>query len=99
MPWGKAKNMSLWTAYLTFDVMGDLCFSHSFNMLESSDNHYMLKVLPAGVQGLNIVRQKLPAHAMVLITANFTGGPYARPRQPPTRQDTFQEPGCSQCSI
>ena len=47
--WGRANNMSLWTAYLTFDVMGDICFSQSFNMLESSDNHYMLKVLPAGV--------------------------------------------------
>ena len=52
---GPAKNMTLWTAYLTFDIMGDLCFSHTFNMLESQNNHYMLRVLPAGVQGLNIV--------------------------------------------
>ena len=35
--------------------MGDLCFSNTFNMLESPENHYMLDVLPAGVQGLNIV--------------------------------------------
>ena len=64
--WGRANNMSLWTAYLTFDVMGDICFSQSFNMLESSDNHYMLKVLPAGVQGLNIVCRKLLVSAETL---------------------------------
>lgn len=87
--WGKAKNMSLWTSYLTFDVMGDLCFSHSFNMLESSSNHYMLQVLPAGVQGLNIVRHRLPIHAIRLTIVNLTDRPYARPCQPPPRQDTF----------
>ena len=55
MTWGPAKNMTHWTGCLTFDVMGDLCFSHSFDMLESKANQYMLKVLPAGVQGLNMV--------------------------------------------
>ena len=55
--WSPAKNMSRWASYLTFDIMGDLCFSNTFNMLESSTNHYMLDVLPAGVQGLNIVSQ------------------------------------------
>ena len=64
--WGRANNMSLWTAYLTFDVIEDIYFSQSFNMLESSDNHYMLKVLPAGIQGLNIVRRKLLVHAEML---------------------------------
>ena len=53
--WSQAKNMSRWASYLTFDIMGDLCFSNTFNMLDSCENHYMLDVLPAGVQGLNIV--------------------------------------------
>ncbi len=53
--WSQAKNMTLWADYLAFDIMGDLCFSRSFDMLDSSENHYMLDVLPAGVQGLNIV--------------------------------------------
>jgi hypothetical protein len=56
-PWSQAKDMSRWASYLTFDIMGDLCFSNTFNMLDSSENHYMLDVLPAGVQGLNIVSQ------------------------------------------
>ena len=59
--WGPAKNMSLWTAYLAFDIMGDICFSYSYNMLESQVNHYMIQVLPAGVQGLNIVGHRCPA--------------------------------------
>lgn len=54
-PWSQAKDMSRWASYLTFDIMGDVCFSNTFNMLDSSENHYMLDVLPAGVRGLNIV--------------------------------------------
>lgn len=53
--WSPAKNVSRWASYLTFDIMDDLCFSNTFNMLESPENHYILDVLPAGVQGLNIV--------------------------------------------
>lgn len=57
--WSAPKNMTRWTDYLTFDIMGDLCFSQSFDMLDSPENHYMLEVLPAGVQGLNIVSHGL----------------------------------------
>lgn len=53
--WGSPKNMTRWTNYLTFDIMGDLCFSQSFDMLDSMNNHYMLDVLPEGVRGLNVV--------------------------------------------
>lgn len=69
--WGPAKNMSRWTNYLTFDIMGDLCFSHSFDMLESKDNHYMLEVLPAGVQGLNIVRRGRSIHTKLPSTKHI----------------------------
>jgi hypothetical protein len=53
--WGPLKNLSRWSGYLTFDIMGDLCFSRSFNMLNSPDNHYIIDVMPAGVQGFNVV--------------------------------------------
>lgn len=56
--WGPPKNMTRWTDYLTLDIMGDLCFSRSFDMLDSVENHYILEVLPAALQGLNIVRQR-----------------------------------------
>ena len=53
IPWGKKsigewsspKYMTCWTNYLTFDIMGDLCFSRSMDMLDSPENHYMLEVL------------------------------------------------------
>jgi hypothetical protein len=55
--WGEPKNMTDWTDYLSFDIMGDICFSSSFDMLRSSANRYILKVLPEGVNGLNVVSE------------------------------------------
>ncbi|KAL8880501.1 MAG: hypothetical protein Q9198_002104 [Flavoplaca austrocitrina] len=53
--WSSPKDMTKWAGYLTFDIMGAICFSHSFEMLDKEDNRYILDVLPRGVQGLNIV--------------------------------------------
>lgn len=54
--WSSAKDLSRWASYLTFDIMGDVCFSNTFNMLDSSANHYILDVISTGVGGLNMVR-------------------------------------------
>ena len=53
--WSSPKDMTRWAGYLAFDIMGDVCFSHSFEMLEKDENRYISDVLPRGVQGLNIV--------------------------------------------
>lgn len=53
--WSCPKNMTRWAGCLTFDVMGDICFSHSFEMLQKEDNRFILDLLPKGVQGMNIV--------------------------------------------
>ena len=53
--WSSPRDMTRWAGCLTFDIMGDICFSHSFQMLEKEENRYILDVLPRGVQGLNIV--------------------------------------------
>lgn len=95
--WSSGKDISQWTAYLTFDIMGDLCFSQSFNMLDSPGNHYMLKVLPAGVQGLNIVRQNFPVYHR--LTDMLVDGTYARSCEPPPRPNLVQESSKSECSI
>ena len=58
--WSSPKDMTRWDGCLTFDIMGDICFSHSFGMLEREENRYILDVLPRGVQGLNIVGRSLP---------------------------------------
>jgi hypothetical protein len=52
--WGEPKNLTDYAGYLSFDIMGDICFSSSFNMLRSEANRYILRVLPEGVNGLNV---------------------------------------------
>lgn len=43
--WSVAQNMSDWCNYLTFDVMGDLCFGKAFEMLEHHENHHVINLL------------------------------------------------------
>jgi cytochrome P450 len=43
--WSVAQNMTDWCNYLTFDVMGDLCFGKAFEMLERSENHHVIDLI------------------------------------------------------
>lgn len=43
--WGVAQNMADWANYLTFDVMGDLCFGKAFGMLERADNRFAINLI------------------------------------------------------
>ncbi|KAG9239855.1 cytochrome P450 [Calycina marina] len=43
--WSVAQNMANWCNYLTFDVMGDLCFGKAFEMLEKPENHHVIDLL------------------------------------------------------
>jgi len=43
--WSVAQNMADWCNYLTFDVMGDLCFGKAFEMLEHDDNHHVIDLI------------------------------------------------------
>ena len=60
--WSRPKNMTRWAGCLTFDIMGDICFSHSFEMLHKEENRFILDLLPKGVQGMNIVCQLPSSH-------------------------------------
>lgn len=53
--WGQAFDISTWTSRLTFDVMGDVAFGRTFEVLKDSTNRYILDVLPYGVHGLYLV--------------------------------------------
>lgn len=55
--WSSPKNLGKWAGYLTFDIMGDVCFSNSFGMVDDPHNRYLLEVLPQGVNGVNIVSE------------------------------------------
>ena len=43
--WSAAQNMADWSNYLTFDVMGDLCFGKAFKMLENSSNRHVIDLI------------------------------------------------------
>jgi cytochrome P450 len=38
---GEYKNMSQWFAFLTYDIMGTLTFSQSYDMLTKDDHHFI----------------------------------------------------------
>lgn len=38
---GTYKNMSRWFSYLTYDIMGELTFSQSYDMLTKDDHHFI----------------------------------------------------------
>lgn len=45
--WSKPRNMSTWVDYLTFDILGDLCFGRSFETKEGGENE--LREIPHAI--------------------------------------------------
>lgn len=43
--WGGPFNMADWCNYLTFDVMGDLCFGKAFEMIERPENRHVIDLI------------------------------------------------------
>jgi hypothetical protein len=43
--WSVPQNMADWANYLTFDVMGDLCFGKAFEMLEREENRHVIDLI------------------------------------------------------
>lgn len=43
--WSAPQNMADWCNYLTFDVMGDLCFGKAFEMLEHEQNRHVIDLI------------------------------------------------------
>lgn len=44
---GEYKNMSRWFSYLTYDIMGTLTFSQSYDMLTKDDHHFIQPLIDA----------------------------------------------------
>ena len=59
--WGPAQNMADWCNYLTFDIMGDLCFGKAFNMLEKPDNHFAADMIGMAAHRHSIVSTSSPS--------------------------------------
>ena len=58
--WTSSVDIGLLYRYLSFDVMGQVCFGHTFDMLAKADNRYMLDVISNGALCLNTVCSFLP---------------------------------------
>src|SRR5277367_852557 len=50
-----STNATEWMAFFGFDVMGDLAFGRSFDMLESGKKHFALKLMAEGQAGLGFL--------------------------------------------
>ena len=57
--WSAPQNMSDWCNYLTFDVMGDLCFGKAFEMLEHPENRHVIELIGNAAHMHLIVRGSL----------------------------------------
>jgi hypothetical protein len=54
--------MSDWCNYLTFDVMGDLCFGKAFEMLEHPENRHVIDLIGNAAHMHLIVRASIVTH-------------------------------------
>ena len=60
--WTSPIDIALLYSYLSFDIMGQVCFRHSFDMLEKEENRHILETLTDGAQCLNTVSKLLLLH-------------------------------------
>jgi cytochrome P450 len=66
--WSSSVNMSEVTSYLSFDIMGEVCFGQTFGMQEHTENRYIVDIVSTGAQCLNTVTHssKPDFHALIL---------------------------------
>lgn len=60
--WTPAKNISDQANYMTFDVMGDLCFGKAFGMLERPDNRFAIDMVTNAAHRHLMCGTYLPLH-------------------------------------
>lgn len=48
--WSNPQNVSNWCDYITFDILGDLCFGKAFDMLERPDNRFAVELIGNAAQ-------------------------------------------------
>lgn len=53
--WSSGRDMSKMTSYALSDIMGDVTFSKNWNTQKGTENRHILKLLPQGTCGINMV--------------------------------------------
>ena len=55
--WSHPKDMSIWSAYLIFDCLGQLLYGRSFDTTRTTHNRAFLEMLPRNIRVNNILGQ------------------------------------------
>ena len=69
--WSSARNMSDWTNYLTFDVLGSLCFNESFNMLVDEKIRYLPPLIKSLSRRNSVVSYRGKPFLQSVLTGNL----------------------------
>jgi len=64
--WSIAQNMADWCNYLTFDVMGDLCFGKAFEMLEHEENHHVIDLI-GNAAHMHLIVRACPTYSIEMV--------------------------------
>jgi cytochrome P450 len=51
-----ALDMGKWASYLVFDILADLCFGKPLGVMESSENRFLIPLVPRATRGWYTVR-------------------------------------------
>lgn len=74
---GEPINVSKWFNYYSFDVMGDLAFGRSFDMLKNGQTHFAIRLLESGLLPLGLL-SPIPWMIPIMATAPLIGSQYRR---------------------
>ncbi|KAI9811993.1 MAG: hypothetical protein M1827_004885 [Pycnora praestabilis] len=71
--WSTAMNMGKWTNYMTYDVLGSICYGKSFRTLVEDSNRYIVELIN-GVTAPNYIFGQMPSlKKLGLTNPMFTG--------------------------
>jgi hypothetical protein len=56
--WTPARNMTEWSNYLSYDIMGDLTFGKKFEYMESEEHHYVPGLMMRATEFVYVVRDR-----------------------------------------
>lgn len=73
---GQPINASTWFNYYSFDVMGDLAFGNSFDMVKSGRTHYLMHAFEKGMLPVGVL-SPLPWIIPVFASAPILGADFA----------------------
>lgn len=73
---GGAVDLGRWSEYLIFDILGEICFSKSFGLLESSDGRYITRLVPQATRSWYTLGYHPFTHLLRNVLFKTRIGPY-----------------------